>query len=50
MAAAVMTQPLDSLRAGAFAERLLGLFGGGAVSLMISIGHRAGLFEPMPAA
>ena len=47
MAAAVMTQPLDSLRAGAFAERLLGLFGGGAVSLMISIGHRAGLFDAM---
>ena len=50
MNAAVMTQPLDSKRAEAFAERLLGLFGGGAVSLMISIGHRAGLFDAMAGA
>ncbi len=38
-------------RSEAFAERLLGILNDGALSLMISIGHRTGLFDamcPMP--
>jgi 2-polyprenyl-3-methyl-5-hydroxy-6-metoxy-1,4-benzoquinol methylase len=33
--------------AGTFAERLTGILNGGALSLMISVGHRTGLFEAM---
>src|SRR5688572_11527366 len=33
----------------AFAEQLLGILNGGALALMISIGHRTGLFDAMAA-
>jgi hypothetical protein len=32
---------------GAFAQRLTDVLNGGALSLMISVGHRTGLFEAM---
>ncbi|WP_026986220.1 methyltransferase domain-containing protein [Fodinicurvata fenggangensis] len=35
----------DQGQAEAFAERIMGLLNAGAVSVMISIGHRAGLFD-----
>jgi ubiquinone/menaquinone biosynthesis C-methylase UbiE len=37
----------DSDKAGAFAERLLATLNHGALCLMISIGHRTGLFDTM---
>lgn len=37
----------ESDKAGAFAERLLGTLNQGAVTLMISVGHRTGLFDVM---
>lgn len=37
----------DSERAQAFAERLLKALNDGALCLMISIGHRTGLFDSM---
>lgn len=37
----------DSNKAGAFAERLLDILNGGALCLMISVGHRTGLFDVM---
>ncbi|WP_213163491.1 class I SAM-dependent methyltransferase [Kaustia mangrovi] len=37
----------DSARAEAFGERLVDLFNSGALSLMLSIGHRTGLFDTM---
>jgi ubiquinone/menaquinone biosynthesis C-methylase UbiE len=37
----------DSVKAGAFAERLLGTLNQGALTLMISVGHRVGLFDAM---
>jgi 2-polyprenyl-3-methyl-5-hydroxy-6-metoxy-1,4-benzoquinol methylase len=40
-------QTIDPESVDSFAERLLGLFNGGALSLMISIGHRTGLFDTM---
>ena len=40
-------QTLDTERAEAFAERLLGVLNGGAIALMTSIGHRTGLFDTM---
>jgi 2-polyprenyl-3-methyl-5-hydroxy-6-metoxy-1,4-benzoquinol methylase len=47
-----MTHPttetaLDTERAGAFAERLLRTLNDGALCLMVSIGHRTGLFDAM---
>ena len=39
--------PLDSAKAGAFAERLLATLNHGALCLMISVGHRTGLFDAM---
>jgi ubiquinone/menaquinone biosynthesis C-methylase UbiE len=39
--------PFDSAKAGAFAERLLATLNHGALCLMISIGHRTGLFDVM---
>jgi SAM-dependent methyltransferase len=42
-----MTIAFDARRADAFAERMLGLLNGGALALMLSIGHRAGLFDAM---
>jgi 2-polyprenyl-3-methyl-5-hydroxy-6-metoxy-1,4-benzoquinol methylase len=38
---------MDNPRADAFADRLTDIVNGGALSLMISIGHRAGLFDVM---
>jgi 2-polyprenyl-3-methyl-5-hydroxy-6-metoxy-1,4-benzoquinol methylase len=40
-------QQFDQARAEAFAERLLEALNGGAIALMISIGHRIGLFDVM---
>lgn len=37
----------DEARAEQFAETLLGVLNGGGLSLMISIGHRTGLFDTM---
>jgi SAM-dependent methyltransferase len=37
----------DPIRAGAFAERMLGVLNGGALALMTSLGHRSGLFDVM---
>jgi SAM-dependent methyltransferase len=37
----------DEARAGEFAQRALGILNQGALALMLSIGHRAGLFEAM---
>jgi SAM-dependent methyltransferase len=42
-----VTAYVDEARRDAFAERLLGILNGGALSLMISIGHRSGLFDVM---
>lgn len=39
----------DQSRAEAFAERMLGMLNGGALSLMVSIGHRTGLFDTLAA-
>ncbi|MDJ0866091.1 MAG: methyltransferase domain-containing protein [Myxococcota bacterium] len=39
--------PNDTSRVEAFAETLAGVLNGGALSLMISIGHRTGLFDTM---
>jgi SAM-dependent methyltransferase len=38
---------LDESRRAAFAERLRGVLNGGALALMVSIGHRTGLFDTM---
>jgi ubiquinone/menaquinone biosynthesis C-methylase UbiE len=46
--AAVPTPPdFDSAKAGVFAGRILTALNDGALSLMISIGHRTGLFDVM---
>jgi SAM-dependent methyltransferase len=47
MASTPNSGPPDATRASAFAERLLGAFNDGALCLMISIGHRTGLFDTM---
>jgi hypothetical protein len=39
------TQELDQARAEAFAERMIGVLNDAALALMISIGHRTGLFD-----
>ena len=39
--------PLNRERSDAFAERLLGILNDGALSVMVSIGHRTGLFDTM---
>jgi hypothetical protein len=36
---------LDSTRTQAFAEQALGIANGGFLSLMLSLGHRTGLFD-----
>ena len=41
------TAALDTQKAEAFAENLLGVINGGCLSLMTSIGHRTGLFDTM---
>ncbi len=38
---------IDANVSGAFAEKMLGLLNGGAIALMVSVGHRAGLFDAM---
>lgn len=37
----------DAARAGAFAGRILGALNDGSLCLMISLGHRSGLFDAM---
>lgn len=37
----------DESRAGDFAQRVLGILNQGALALMLSIGHRAGIFDAM---
>ena len=39
--------PLDQTKAAAFEERLVDMLNAGALSLMVSIGHRTGLFDAM---
>jgi SAM-dependent methyltransferase len=46
-AATGATPTFDEARRDAFAERLLGALNGGALALMVSIGHRTGLFDVM---
>jgi SAM-dependent methyltransferase len=46
-AAALGAAPFDDARRDAFAEHLLGALNGGALALMVSIGHRTGLFDVM---
>jgi 2-polyprenyl-3-methyl-5-hydroxy-6-metoxy-1,4-benzoquinol methylase len=41
------TEELDQNKAEEFAERMLGVLNDGALTLMTSIGHRAGLFDAM---
>ncbi len=40
---------LDMQKMGAFGERMSGFLNGGAAALMLSIGHRVGLFDTMAA-
>jgi 2-polyprenyl-3-methyl-5-hydroxy-6-metoxy-1,4-benzoquinol methylase len=47
MSTPVVTTDFDKARADAFAERLLGTFNESALCLMISVGHRTGLFDAM---
>jgi SAM-dependent methyltransferase len=44
---AMTVQPLDEQAAEQFAERMLGAINGAAVTLMVSIGNRTGLFATM---
>ena len=39
--------PRDAERVEAFARKIIGILNGGALSLMISVGHRTGLFDAM---
>jgi ubiquinone/menaquinone biosynthesis C-methylase UbiE len=41
------TTQFDTSRAEVFADRLLDILNGGATALMISVGHRTGLFDTM---
>ncbi|MEX2619860.1 MAG: class I SAM-dependent methyltransferase [Egibacteraceae bacterium] len=45
--ASVRPEPLDEQRAAAFEEEMVALLNHGALSLMVSIGHRTGLFDTM---
>jgi SAM-dependent methyltransferase len=40
-------EQLDAARAEAFAGRMLGIFNDGMLTLMVSVGHRTGLFDTM---
>jgi len=42
-----MTNDIDKKRSEAFADKLLGVLNCGGLSLMISIGHRTGLFDTL---
>jgi pheromone shutdown protein TraB len=39
------TSTYDESRAEAFAERMLEMLNGGALAVMVSVGHRTGLFD-----
>lgn len=41
------TQTIDEQRAGAFAERLVGVLNDAFLALLVSLGHRVGLFETL---
>lgn len=41
------TQELDQAKAEAFGEKIVGLMTGGSLALMISVGHRTGLFDKL---
>jgi hypothetical protein len=41
------TQVFDQEKAGAFAERMIGVLAETSVALQISIGHQVGLFDAM---
>jgi ubiquinone/menaquinone biosynthesis C-methylase UbiE len=41
------TSTYDESRAEAFAERMLDMLNGGAIAVMISVGHRTGLFDAL---
>ena len=43
----VVTEEINMAKADAFAEKMLSVLNGGALGLMISIGHRTGLFDTM---
>lgn len=47
MQQALRNDPFDTQRADAFAGKLLETLNSGALSLMISLGHRSGLFDAM---
>ena len=47
LAATASSPPFDCARRDAFAERMLGVLNGGALALMLSVGHRTGLFDVM---
>ena len=47
MSAEGMHVEVDRARAGAFAGRLLAALNDGALCLMVSVGHRTGLFDVM---
>jgi 2-polyprenyl-3-methyl-5-hydroxy-6-metoxy-1,4-benzoquinol methylase len=49
MSANVPETHFDRAKADAFAQRLLTLFNDGALCLMVSIGHRSGLFDALSA-
>lgn len=40
---------IDTQKANAFAEKMVGVLNGGGIALMCSIGHRTGLFDAMAA-
>jgi hypothetical protein len=40
-------QDFDPARADAFSEKVTGILNGGALALMLSVGHRTGLFDAM---
>ena len=42
-----MTQELDQSLVEAFAGRMLGIVNDGMLALMVSVGHRTGLFDAM---
>ena len=44
---AELTSPLDQAKSEAFAEHMLGVLNSGALSLMLSIGHKTRLFDTM---
>ena len=45
-----MSTTIDTARADAFADRLMGTINAGALTLMISVGHRTGLFDTLSGA